>query len=193
MILVRIANAVRRSGAIVLVAATALVGASIANAQAADAPAVGAEPQNTSATYGDWILRCARAGDGAAAQRICEIVQAIQLQGQQGVFAQIAIGRAGAKDPLHITAELPATITFPSTVKMLTDEKDTQPVELTWKKCLMGAGCFADSEFKDDMAKRWKLQTGNGRLLFKDGTGRDLVVLFSFRGLPQALDGLAKS
>jgi hypothetical protein len=30
-------------------------------------------------------------------------------------------------------------------------------------------------------------------LTFKDGLGRDLTIPFSFRGLPQALDGLAKS
>ena len=168
----------------------------VASAQAADAPApapVSAEPQNTSATYGDWILRCTHSGEGAAAQRICEIVQPFQLQGQQGIFAQLAIGRTGPKDPLRVTVQLPATITFPSTVKLQTDEKDTQPIELSWKKCLPGAGCFADAEFKDDSAKKWKGQTANGRLTFKDGMGRDLVIPFSFRGLPQALDGLAKS
>jgi invasion protein IalB len=184
---------------IVRIAAAALflTAASIASAQAADAPAapapVSAEPQNTSATYGDWILRCSHTGEGAASQRVCEIVQPFQLQGQQGIFAQLAIGRTGPKDPLRVTVQLPATITFPSTVKLMIDEKDTQPIELTWKKCLPGAGCFADAEFKDDTAKKWKAQTANGRLTFKDGLGRDLVIPFSFRGLPQALDGLAKS
>ncbi|MDB5397878.1 MAG: invasion protein [Rhodospirillales bacterium] len=197
MNMVRIAASVRFAGAALIFAAASIaIAGPLGAARAADAPApapVGAEPQNTSATYGDWILRCSRVGDGAAAQRVCEIVQPFQLQGQQGVFAQLAIGRTGAKDPLRVTAEMPATITFPSTVKLLTDEKDMQPLELTWKKCLPGAGCFADAEFKDDSVKRWKTQTGSGRLTFKDGMGRDLVIPFSFRGLPQALDGLAKS
>jgi invasion protein IalB len=197
MNMVRIAASARLAGAAFLITATSIaVGAPIGAARAADAPApapVGAEPQNTSATYGDWILRCSRAGEGATAQRVCEIVQPFQLQGQQGVFAQLAIGRTGAKDPLRVTAEMPATVTFPSSVKLAMDEKDTQPLELAWKKCLPGAGCFADAEFKDDSVKRWKTQTGNGRLTFKDGMGRDVVIPFSFRGLPQALDGLAKS
>ena len=44
----------------IAVSAFAIATASTA-VQAADAPPpVSAEPQNTSATYGDWILRCSR-------------------------------------------------------------------------------------------------------------------------------------
>jgi invasion protein IalB len=155
-------------------------------------PQVSAEPQNTAAAYGYWIVRCQRVGEGAASQRICDIEQAMQVQGQQAPIAAIAIGRPGAKEPLHITAQLPTSISFPSTVKLYTDEKDAQPIELSWRRCLP-AGCFADAEIKDDDLRRWKAQTGNGRLQFKDGAGRELALPFSFSGFPQAMDGLAKA
>jgi invasion protein IalB len=181
-----------------IVAAAIFMTASAFGADAADKdtaapPPVSAEPQNTSATYGDWILNCSKAPDGMAVQRVCEIVQSFQVQGQQGVFARLAIGRVSPKDPLHITLVMQPDVSFPSNVKLAVDDKDTQPVELIWHKCLGAAGCFADADFKDDAMKRWKAQTGMGRLQFKDGMGRDLTISFSFRGLPQALDGLAKS
>lgn len=192
MNLVRIAVTARLAFAIAVIVAP-FVAAQAADSKEAAAPPVGTEPQTTSATYGDWVLRCAKAPDGAPIQKTCEIVQSFQLQGQQGVFAQLAIGRPDPKGALHVIAELPPTITFPSTVKLAVDEKDTQPLELAWKRCLPGPGCYADAELKDDVAKRWKSQTGNGRLSFKDGAGRDAVIPFSFRGLGPALDALAKS
>jgi invasion protein IalB len=172
--------------------AFAIATAAATVAYAADPPPpVSAEPQNTSATYGDWILRCSKATD--TAPRTCEVVQSFQVQGQQGVFALLAIGKIGAKDTLHVTYAMQPNISFPSTVKLLTDEKDTQPVELSWIKCIPGNGCFATADMKDDQIKRWKAQTGMGKLTFKDGFGRDVPIAFSFRGLVQALDGLAKS
>jgi invasion protein IalB len=161
-----------------------------ADSKDAPPPPVATEPQTTSASYGDWILNCVRSQDGA---RVCEIVQSFQIQGQQGPFARLAIGHAGTKEPLRATFDVAPNISFPSTVKLGLDDKDTQPVELSWKKCVPGAGCFADGEIKDDILKRWKAQTGNGRITMKDSTGHDVAVPFSFRGLPQALDGLAKS
>jgi invasion protein IalB len=158
-----------------------------------DAPApVSSDPQTTSATYGDWVLRCSRLADTPQAPRSCEVVQSFQIQGQQGLFAQMAIGRVSAKEPLRITVVMQPNISFPSTIKASVDDKDTQPVELVWKRCTPG-GCFADSEFKDETLKRWKAQSANGRLQFKEGTGQEITLPFSFRGLAQALDGLAKS
>src|SRR5579859_2932379 len=101
----------------------------------------------------------------------------------------LAIGKVGTKDPLKITYVMQPNISFPSTVKLSVDEKDTQPVELTWVKCIPGTGCFADADMKDDQLKKWRAQSGMGRLVFKDGFGRDIAISFSFRGLAQALDG----
>ncbi len=178
----------------VRIAASAFViaAASFAVARAADpkepAP-VSSEPQNTSATYGDWTLRCSRTGDAA---RVCEVALAFQLQGQQAPFAQLAIGRVSAKDPLHITFQVVPNVAFPSNVKLTADDKDAQPVELGWTACIPG-GCRADGEFKDDQLKRWKALNTPAKLLFKDSTGREIPVPVSTRGFAQALDALPKS
>jgi len=192
MKLVRTADAARLAGVLALVLTCGAVHAETKPTPAAPAaPApVSAEPQNTSASYGDWTVHCQRAND--TAPRVCELEQSLQVQGQQSPIAQIAVGRPSFKDPMKIVVTLPSFVSFPSTVKLALDEKDTQPVELTWRKCMPG-GCAADTDFKDEDIKKWKTQTANGRLQFKDGNGREEILPFSFRGFAQAMDGLAKS
>jgi invasion protein IalB len=162
---------------------------------AAPAPApapVSSDPQATTAAYGDWVVRCPRIGQGAAIQHLCEAAEIIQTQGAQGPIAQIAIGRLTAADPLRLTLVLPPNVSFPSTPRMSAEEKDPHPLDLNWRRCLPG-GCFADVEIKDDVLQRWRALTSQGAILFKDSTGRDISVPFSFRGLGPALDALAKS
>ena len=152
-------------------------------------PSVGADPQTTAATYGDWIVGC-QSAPGATPVRRCEISQSLQVQGA-GRIAQIVMGRLDAKSPLLLTVVLPTNVSFSDPVRFLIDEKDNQPVGLTWQRCLP-SGCFANVEVKDDVLRRYRAQTERGRLQFKDGAGREIILPFSFRGLAQALDALAK-
>lgn len=154
-------------------------------------PAVSADPQLTTATFGDWLLRCQRVGEGAQSVRSCEVAQTLQAEGQ-GMIAQIAVGRIAADAPLRVTVLLPSNLSFPSSVKIAIDDKDDQPADLAWKRCL-AAGCIADSDMKDDILKRWRAQAGQGRMRFRDAVAREITLPFSFRGLAQALDALAKS
>jgi len=197
MKLVRFADAARLAGALVVLAACGAHADSKSPAAApapaaASAPQVGTEPQVTAASYGDWTVRCQRVGDGAQSVRMCEIDQSMVVQGQQTPIAAIAVGRPGVKDPLHVTVQFLNNVSFPSSVKLSVDDKDTQPIDVPWLRCLPG-GCIATLELKDDDIKRWKAQTGNGRMLIKTGDGHDLPIPFSFRGFAQAMDGLAKT
>lgn len=159
---------------------------------AAPAPvAVPSEPQSTMASFGDWALRCVRQGEGAQATRTCEVTQNIQVQGQQGPLAQIAFGRVQRTDPLRLTAVLPANVSFPSVVRVMLDEKDTQPFDLAWARCVPGA-CVAYGEPAQAVIQRFRARTEPARLIFKDSSGRDIAVPLSFRGLSQALDAMAK-
>jgi invasion protein IalB len=176
----------------IAVSAFAIATASTA-VHAADAPPpISSEPQNTSATYGDWILRCSRGTQGDKEVRVCEVMLPFQLQGQQGPFAQLAIGRIGPKDPMRATFVITPNVSFPSNVKLTVDDKDTQAIDLNWSTCV-AAVCRAEGDFKDDQLKRWKALTNPARLQFKDASGRELTIPVSTRGLSQALDALAKS
>ena len=149
----------------------------------------------TTATFGDWQLRCRAAVAASANQpaipRICEVIQSVIIQGQSAPFAQLAFGKPTPKDPVHLTTVLPTNIAFPSTVKIAVDDKDKQPVELAWTRCLPG-GCFASIATRDDFLKRWRALEEGGRFIFKNGAGQEIIMPFSFRGLSRALDALAK-
>jgi invasion protein IalB len=122
---------------------------------------------------------------------VCEVAQSIQLQGQQGPIAQLAIGRVQRTDPLKLTLVLPPNVTLTAPAKFAAEEKDGQPVDAIWQRCLPGA-CFADAILKDDMLKRLRARAEPGRIEFRDASGRDILLPVSLRGITQALDGLAK-
>jgi invasion protein IalB len=152
---------------------------------------VDATPTSTSASFGDWVLRCQRLGNGAETLHVCEVAQQIRAQDQQNPLAEVAIGRLKKSDPLLLTVVLPVNVAFPNSPSFSPDAKDSDPLDLGWRKCLPG-GCFADVVLKDDVLQRWKAQSGNGRLTWKDATGRDFAIGVSSNGLAQALDAFSK-
>lgn len=196
-------------GRFALLAATVAIAAVVP--AAAQAPRGGPQPTNAvpaadarqaetgadlmTATYGDWQLRCRNAIPGSANQpaipRTCEVTQSVIIQGQSQPFAQLAFGKPSPNDALFFTTVLPINISFPSTVRITMDEKDAQPVELAWTRCIPG-GCFASVSVKDDALKRWRAKDDAGRFTFKNSAGQDVTLPFSFRGLSRALDALAK-
>jgi invasion protein IalB len=149
------------------------------------------EPAATTASYGDWVMRCQRTGEGDKAVRICEAAQTVQVQGQAAPIAQIGIGRLSPGEPMRITVVLPPNIALPSIVHIAADEKDESGIDLTWRRCLPGS-CIADANFDPETIKDWRGRSVAGKLTFKDATGRVLTIPFSFRGLAQSLDALAK-
>lgn len=155
------------------------------------APAVPPEPSSTTASFGDWTLRCQRIVDAAKPMRVCEVAQILQAQGQQAPIAQIALGRLGNDEPVRITAVMPVSVSFPGSVQIVMGEKDAKPVDLPWRRCLPTA-CYADAAPGDDALKQWRKASEQGRILFKDAAGRELALPLSSRGLDQALDALAK-
>ncbi|GAC1344092.1 MAG: hypothetical protein NVSMB18_21090 [Acetobacteraceae bacterium] len=155
---------------------------------AAAAPAPAAEPQRTTATFGDWILRCVRP---EKAPSLCEVGQVLLDKGQP--VAQTAIGRPTRTEPLRLTVMVPINVqlTTPVRVTGSDNEPATAAVELSWRRCIP-AGCIADAALTDEQLRRIRGRTDNGRVMFQDSTGRDATLPFGPRGLAQALDALAK-
>jgi invasion protein IalB len=159
---------------------------------AAPAP-VSSDPTTTTASFGDWTLRCQRLGEGDKAIKVCEIVQTMQAtQGQQQQpVAQLAFGRIGKTDPWRITAHLPNNILLPSVVKVALSDKDPKPLELPWRRCAP-VGCFADGALSEVQWKAFRAQSDNGTIEFTDSVNRPVKLPVSFRGFAQAADALAK-
>jgi invasion protein IalB len=159
--------------------------------QPATPPAVSAEPQTTTASYGDWTLRCQRFAEAANIAKVCEISTTIQAGQPQAPIAQVALGRLTKADSYHLTAHLPNNIALPSVVKVALGDKDGRANELAWRRCTP-AGCFADASLTDAQWKALRGLNDAGSLEFTDAAGRPIKLPFSLRGLPQALDALAK-
>ena len=151
---------------------------------------VGPEPQSTTATYGDWVLRCVLEAAAGSPRRMCEVGQTIEVKGQ-GVVAQIALGFPSGKEPMRVTVVLPPNVSLSSAVRIGVSETD-EGLELAWKRCLPG-GCVAEGEIHDDVLRSWRAQTGAGQIRYALASSKPLSLAFSFRGFSVALDNLAKS
>jgi invasion protein IalB len=143
-------------------------------------------PQRTTATYEDWTVRC----DTHETVKTCEMAQTVQIQGQPNPLTQIAIGRPTKNDPVKIVFQLPINVWLPAGVKLVTDDKDPG-LAATFKRCIPAA-CLADTELKDDVLKKLRAATENGKLQFKDGAQQDVAIPVSFKGFGQAMDAMTK-
>lgn len=148
-----------------------------------------AEPQATTASFGDWVLRCQHLGADKDSTRLCEVDQIIQVQGQNAPVAQVGIVRPQKSEPLRATVVLPINVTFPSAPKISFDGK--QPIELSWRRCVP-VGCVADVALSDETLRLLRAAQGAGKIESRDGAGRDFSLAISSRGLSQALDALAR-
>lgn len=152
------------------------------------APGGVSQPDNTTATYGDWIHRCQQ-GVGT---RICEVVQTLQVQGQQGPVALVAVGRPVKTEPYKLVVQVAPNVSFgPNAgVRVALGEKD-EGVLAVYQRCTPG-GCFAEVAMTEDLLKRWRAYGEGGQLRFQDAANRPLVLPFSFRGFQAAAEALAR-
>src|SRR4051812_14039562 len=183
----------------IIVALAVLLGAGQAAAQATKQPPqppppggalpMPSDPAQTTASYGDWVLRCVRTGDKGTGPRVCELVQTMVLQGQQQPVAQVAMGYD--KNELKMTLLVPPAVSF-SRVPTLSVPGPTGPFfDLAWRRCLPN-GCFADIAVAAELLKLLRTRGEPMQVTFKDAGERDASLPFSTRGLVPALDALAK-
>lgn len=151
-------------------------------------------PSTTTATYGDWVLRCIKtstAADGPTAES-CEIVLTIQLQGQARPIAQLAIGRRQDQNELILTAVLPVNATLSTSVHISGNAKAGEAekggIDLEWSRCLPVA-CFAEAR-PNNVTFDVMRKEAAGQLRFTDGAGRNIALPLSWRGFTQALQAL---
>jgi invasion protein IalB len=153
-------------------------------------PPVPSMPERTTASFGDWVMRC----EGTTitpAHRVCEVAQAMTVQGQTAPVAQVAIGKQAPNEPKRLTVVLPTNIAFAAKPQVAIAKAGSVPIDLAWQRCVPG-GCFASASITDEALATLGAQTEQGRLIFKDAADRDIALPLSFRGLTQALAALAK-
>lgn len=144
-------------------------------------------PSATTATYGNWLLRC----NVRTSARICEVVQTIYVQGQKTPFARIAIGREKKSDPLRLVVQVPVNVFLSSPLQIIF-KKNAPSIKLNFERCIP-AGCFAAMQSAEEVVRRLRAQSNPVRISYKNGSQREVGFQISLRGFDAALDALAKS
>ncbi len=160
-------------------------------------PAAGDVPDRTQANFGDWLVRCeTQRPAGQPVLRVCEL--ALPMNDQRGQpIAQIVIGRASRTDPYRMLVQVPLELRVDQPARVLVDPAApaTEGASLPFRLCSVSrGGCFAELEnIPAALLTRMRARAENqGRLDYRDGAGREIQILFSFRGFGQALDALAR-
>ncbi|MFG1403396.1 invasion associated locus B family protein [Xanthobacter sediminis] len=143
-----------------------------------------ANPQATTATYGDWTVRCVAAQPQGG--KVCEAATGVQAQGQQGLLAQVVVGRLAKDQPPRLVVQLPAGVFLPPGATLYLDEKTQSGIDTAFSTC--PRSCFADVELKADQLAALKATKGPGRLEFVDGARKRVAVPISFNGFAAAAD-----
>lgn len=173
-------------------------------AQAPAAPAVATPPggaaelpDRTQASFGDWVMRCeTQRPAGQPVARVCEV--AIAMNDQRGQpIAQIVLGRATRTDPYRMLVQLPLEMRVDLPARLLADPAApiAEALNLPFRLCSASrGGCFGEMEAVPPATlTRIRARGENqGRLDYRDSAGREVQILFSFRGFGQAMDALAR-
>ena len=146
-------------------------------------------PQRTTATYEAWVLRC-EIQPGPPPQKTCEIAQLAQVPGQPNPISRVAIGRPANAEAPRLQIQLPVNASFAVGVKVQTDDKDPGLL-VPFRRCIP-AGCFAESELREDSLKRFRASTEPGKMTFNDAGEHETVIPLSFKGFDQAYEALLK-
>ena len=153
------------------------------------APAAPVEgPQRTSASYGDWVVRCEITA-AQPPQKNCDMEQLAQMQGQANPISRVAIPLPVKGQPARLIIQVPVNVSLSAPVRISADNKDHLTV--AFHRCIP-AGCFADTELKEEEIRRFRAETEAGKLLYKDSGDRDVTIPLSFKGFGQAFDALVK-
>ena len=154
-------------------------------------------PDRTQATFGEWAVRCeTQRPANQPVVRACEI--ALTMNDQRGQpIAQIVMGRTARTEPHRMLVQLPLEMRVDQPARLLLDPAapPAEALSLPFRLCsATRGGCFGELDaLAPAVLSRMRARADNqGRLDFRDATGRDVQILFSFRGFGQALDALAR-
>jgi invasion protein IalB len=151
---------------------------------------VASTPERTTASFGDWLLRC-DATAATPARRVCEVALIVTVQGQTNPIAQIAVGKPSPKESNRLTVVLPPNIAITTRPQVTVAKTGATPIELIWQRCTPAA-CFASAPLSDESVGIFSTQAEPGRVAFKDAADREVALPLSFRGFTQAVAALAK-
>ena len=79
--------------------------------------------------------------------------------------------------PIKLVIQVPTNVTLSTNVHIQTADADPG-VAAPFARCAP-SGCFVDFELKDDMVKKFRAASGNGKITYADVTGHEVAVSLS--------------
>lgn len=150
----------------------------------------GSEPQATTATFGDWVLRCNRISPSKP-ERACEAAFVIQRENLGPAGIQLAIGLP-TQNGARFVLLMPANVSLTAKPMLKSDARGDVPIEFSWRRCTP-LGCIAEASLASADLQRLKPFSGKGQLTLKDASDRNATIQISFNGFGPVLTALEAS
>ncbi|WP_043838991.1 invasion associated locus B family protein [Muricoccus aerilatus] len=183
---------VRGDGALAQAAARNPSGAAPAVPSLSGPPAGGApaalpsttpRPDRTTASYGDWILRCEM--QAGLSGRQCEVVHTVLDQRGQ-TLAQLVARRGATAASILLSAQVGTNVTVADPLRLTVEQA---AISLTFRRCF-ARGCFAEAQPTEAELSSIVPRTEPAKVEFHDGDGQVVSLPVSLRGLTPALNAL---
>jgi invasion protein IalB len=143
-------------------------------------------PDRTTATHGDWVLRCEFAN---ASERGCELTHSIQdARGQ--LLALLTARRGTPEGQLTFTAQVGANTSVAEPARFVIE--DQAALSLAFRRC-MPRGCFATVQLAENEAFALGRRNDAAKLEYRDADGTPISIPVSLRGLTSSLEALKRA
>jgi invasion protein IalB len=145
--------------------------------------------QSTTATYGDWVVRCHEESTKPP-KKTCDMEQLTEVQGKGTPLSRAILVHPQHGQPVNLIVQLPVNVWLGSGIKLQIDK--TQPdIPGQFTRCVP-AGCFANIVLNEAALKAFRVASKPGEIIFKNAGGHDIAIPLSFKGFAQSFDALAK-
>ena len=162
-------------------------------APAASAQGPGNEVTTTSASYGDWLLRCEGRRIEARTVKACEVSAQATVKGENGASgtaAILAFGRHPDKPGWQVAFQLPIIVWLPAGAKL--GIGDGAPlIEASFFACRPTL-CSAGATVADSVFAPLRTAASDLAISYRAQTQQAVKVTLSVKGLPDALAALDK-
>lgn len=167
-------SALRRLSLITLIGASSLSPVALIAAES-DAPTL------TTATFGNWTVRCRPQQDDNS---VCEMVQDIQAGNNAGTLANLALGRLPGDDNLRMIIQLPLGVNLSDGIEISAGESAS--ANATFETCFPNL-CVAQTIVTADLLDAFK--AGDSlTVVFKDRAKRPVSFSASLDGFTAAYE-----
>lgn len=178
------AKTIQRVG---LIAAIATISMGSALQVSNSAEKESALPVQTTATFGDWTVRCRKVSKKN--DTLCEMIQVVPAKNKKGAIANLAVGRLPGDERIRLVIQLPIGVHLPSDVAMkIGDEAIAQA---KFQSCY-SSFCLARAELDVTALKRMK-GARSMTVSFKDRAEQDASISVSLSGFTAAHDETFKA